>query len=209
MPAPPRQEAAGKRCWTVLDWPAETRLFEVDTAQMRDFKDSVLAEIDAAPRCRRVPVAADIRADWLVAVRRAGFEPDQPTLWLIEGLFGFLSAAVVEQAPGYIHTASAPGSQVGFERVRPGHFTVPLASRTYDRIGVDLAEIVPPHDDLLLDAWLVEQGWQTDAVGFDELAARAGRPMPRWVDSAVPGSAAHVAPPIRMVEGRLAERRRR
>ncbi|MEV4259539.1 SAM-dependent methyltransferase, partial [Spirillospora sp. NPDC049652] len=45
-----------------LDWPAGTRLFEVDLPDVLAFKAATLA--DAEPRCERAAVAADLREEW-------------------------------------------------------------------------------------------------------------------------------------------------
>jgi methyltransferase (TIGR00027 family) len=46
-----------------LAWPPGVRLFELDTADILDHKDLVLAEQSAVAGCERIPVRCDLRTD--------------------------------------------------------------------------------------------------------------------------------------------------
>src|SRR6266446_3596463 len=47
-----------------LEWPAGTRLFEIDQPDVLAFKDAVLKRQGAVPRCHRAALAADLRENW-------------------------------------------------------------------------------------------------------------------------------------------------
>lgn len=69
-----------------LPWPDGVRLFELDLPTVLSFKDVVLAQQAAVPRCARMTVPVDLRANWPVELAKAGFDHTVPTAWLAEGL---------------------------------------------------------------------------------------------------------------------------
>ncbi len=98
-----------------LDWPAGVRLFELDLADVLEYKRRVLGEQAAEPRCDYRPVPADLREDWATPLTRAGLRSDQPTAWLLEGLLIYLSADEVIHLLGTLGELSPAGSQMAFE----------------------------------------------------------------------------------------------
>ncbi len=58
-----------------LDWPSGTTVFEIDQPKVLEFKVRVLAEQAAEPTADRRNVAADLRDDWSIPLRAAGFNP--------------------------------------------------------------------------------------------------------------------------------------
>ncbi|AEW96635.1 MULTISPECIES: class I SAM-dependent methyltransferase [Streptomycetaceae] len=100
-----------------LHWPAGTTVYEVDHAALIEEKRRRLAALGAEPVVERREVAADLAGTWLPALRRAGFDPRRPTLWVTEGLMLFLTE---EQAAGLLATlgsVSAPGSRLAVDFV--------------------------------------------------------------------------------------------
>ena len=65
-----------------LPWPDGVHLFEIDLLEVLSFKERVLAGQGAVPCCERAVVPADLRENWLVELRKAGFRPSEPTAWL-------------------------------------------------------------------------------------------------------------------------------
>lgn len=74
-----------------LDWPQDTRIFELDHAPLLEEKARRLDAVRAAPRAARVAVPADLALGWSQALLDAGFDRSRPTLWLVEGLLFFLT----------------------------------------------------------------------------------------------------------------------
>ncbi|MET8586713.1 SAM-dependent methyltransferase [Streptomyces collinus] len=156
-----------------INWPEDTRLFEVDTAEPLDFKDSVLRQERAVPRCRRIPVTADLREDWPAALAAAGHDAAEPTVWIAEGLLIYLPQDAVEVLLARIGAQSAPGSRMGLT----------LASRgVIERFGADAAPgsaaslWVSEMPDDPVD-WLAGHGWDAQAHTLRERAAAYGRPI--------------------------------
>lgn len=108
-----------------LDWPEGMRLFELDQTPVLADKAEALAAAGAQPRCRRTAVAVDLTQDWPAALLASGFDPRQPSAWLLEGLLFYLpsqtGAALLTQVSGL----AAPGSWLGFDVVNSATFTSP------------------------------------------------------------------------------------
>ncbi|MCD4526855.1 SAM-dependent methyltransferase [Nocardioides sp. cx-173] len=183
-----------------LDWPAGTTLYEVDTEPVLAFKADVLARVGSESRCVRTTVAADLREDWVGALVAAGFDPALPTVWLVEGLLGWLPPDAVERLLEQLHAASAPGSRIGLEQVFPAHFRSPVMRELYARTGDDLSTLLPDGQGPEPARWLAGRGWHVSATGVDELAAALGRPVPPMFDPDLPGSSAFVGVPYLLVE---------
>lgn len=95
-----------------LAWPESTVLFELDRSALLELKASLLAEVAAAPVCTIRPVGVDLLGDWTTALVAAGFRQAEPTLWLVEGLFYFLSAHERNTLVKEITVLSAAGSRL-------------------------------------------------------------------------------------------------
>ncbi|MFC1420848.1 class I SAM-dependent methyltransferase [Streptacidiphilus cavernicola] len=156
-----------------MDWPEGTRLFEVDTAEPLDFKESVLRQERAVPRCERITVPVDLREDWPAALAAAGHDRTRPTAWIAEGLLIYLPEEAVERLVGLVGEQSAPGSRMGLT----------LGSRgVLSRFGADAAAGTAasmwvsemPEDPV---AWLAAHGWAAETHTLRERAAAYGRPI--------------------------------
>jgi methyltransferase (TIGR00027 family) len=160
-----------------LDWPAETRLFEVDLPDVMDFKQQVLTDRSARPGCLRTVVTADLRETWPQQLIAGGFEPGSATAWLVEGLFIYLSADEATRLLSDITALSVPGSQIAFEHGSVAHSTafrearVMPAMREYTALWKGgLGGDAP--------AWLTGHGWRVRTHDAAGLAESCGRPAP-------------------------------
>jgi methyltransferase (TIGR00027 family) len=153
-----------------LPWPAGTRIFEIDFPAVLDFKDDVLTELGATPRCQRTVVPADLRTAWPVTLADAGFDHDIPTAWLAEGLLVYLTADEAARLLADVTTLSAPGSHLAFEHLP-----------TFVAAVVDRALALPtlrPYAKLWkgglgdeTPSRLAGNGWRTEFHGLSDLAA--------------------------------------
>src|SRR5205085_11913594 len=60
-----------------LPWPDGVHLLEIDLSEGPAVKEHVLTGAGAVPRCRRTPVAVDLRTDWSPRLIEAGFAPSE------------------------------------------------------------------------------------------------------------------------------------
>jgi methyltransferase (TIGR00027 family) len=100
-----------------LPWPDGTVVFEVDQPDVIEFKSKTLAELSAEPTADRRTVAIDLRADWPKALRDNGFNPEEPTAWIAEGLLIYLPPEAQDLLFDRINELSAPGSRLATEHI--------------------------------------------------------------------------------------------
>lgn len=185
-----------------LSWPAGCTVFEIDQEGVMAFKQRVLDSLGAAPAAGRVPLAVDLREDWIAALAAAGFDPARPTSWAAEGLLPYLPPAAERKLIGTIAAHSAAGSALGYE-VKQG--LPPVAARDYrvhtaarDRIGVDLSALfnTEPRPDSAAE--LAALGWSATVHTPFDFSRQHGRgPLPeaddtlaanRWIFATAPGA---------------------
>lgn len=175
-----------------LTWPAGTTVFEVDQPKVLEFKTRVLAEHGVEPTANRKGVAADLRDDWTLALRAAGFDTGRPTAWSVEGLLPYLTGAAQHTLFTRIGELSAPGSRVAVgalgSRLDSGQLSELEASYPGVNMAGDVDFSALTYDDKTDTAdWLSQRGWTVDPVKTNpELQAGYGRTVPevdRRVDS--------------------------
>jgi methyltransferase (TIGR00027 family) len=128
-----------------LSWPAGMTVFEIDQPEVIKFKTATLADLKAEPTAELRPVAIDLRHDWPAALRQAGFDPEQPTAWIAEGLLAFLPPDAQDRLLDNITELSADGSR--------------LATETFARAAAaDTAQVQEKMENVI-------QGWRDH--GFD------------------------------------------
>lgn len=170
-----------------LDWPAGTRVFELDQPRVLEFKDTVLRGHGAAPSCDRRVVPVDLREEWAGPLRDAGFDPAVPTAWLAEGLMPYLPGPAQRDLMTTIASLSAPGSHVAVEFVHNirAVFDDPAMTDMSRRFGIDMPALIPESsrdNETAPDAWLPE-GWTSDSDPAEAVAGRYGREFAGFSDT--------------------------
>ena len=168
-----------------IAWPAGTVVFEVDREDIFNAKDPVLAAAGAAPRSDRRIVHADLAGDWVPSLVAAGFDPSQPTAFLIEGLLMYLDEAAAMRLLETVDTLAAPGSFLGLDVVNTHMLTSPYMAGYMAKLrelgcgwhyGCDKPERT-----------LAAYGWDATGVSPGEPEANYGRwrlpVMPRSIAS--------------------------
>lgn len=152
-----------------LPWPEGTTVVEVDLPETLAFKEQVLTERNSMPTCHRHVVVADLTADWAAAVRDAGFDPAQPTAWLVEGLLIYLTHDDAARLLETVADLSAPGSTVSCEQ---GRSAMQLAAR-----GGSEATALWQGGISDIASWLTEHAWSVEKHELSDLARDYGRPF--------------------------------
>ena len=145
-----------------------------------------MAEIGAEPSVDRRAVAIDLRFDWPLALRKAGFDPDQPTAWSAEGLFGYLPPDAQDRLIDTVTALSAPGSRFATESapsVDPADFekAAERMQSTAERwrnhgFDLDFANLVYMEDRNEVASYLADRGWQIDSANINDLMTANGFP---------------------------------
>jgi methyltransferase (TIGR00027 family) len=154
-----------------LKWPSGTTVFEVDRPKVLEFKAHVLAAQAAQPTAQRKHVAADLRDDWSIPLRAAGFDPQQPTAWSAEGALPYLAGDAQDSLFTRIDELSVSGSRlvIGALGSRLNKDQVSALEATHPGLdlsgNVDFSPLTYDDEDKTSPAeWLAEHGWAVDPV---------------------------------------------
>jgi methyltransferase (TIGR00027 family) len=161
-----------------LPWPAGARVIEVDSANVLEFKAHVLSRLSAKPACELIPLPADLSEPWREGLLAAGFDPAQPTTWVLEGLLPYLDAAAQRAVLAEVAALSAPGSRAVIERAVPLPATEDIEAKLREfsqQTGLPMSEQLaradPPDPVELLEA----AGWRCTGRTVEELCSMYGR----------------------------------
>ena len=167
-----------------LSWPAGTVVYEIDQPEVIEFKTRALSDLGAEPTADRRAVAIDLRDDWPAALREAGLDTSEPIAWIAEGLFGYLPPEAQDRLLDHISELSPPGSRLAAEgvpntsavdqeelRQRMQSMTDRWKTHGFD---LDFSELIYLGDRAEVPTYLQGHGWQTTAIGTNELLTRNG-----------------------------------
>lgn len=165
-----------------LNWPPGTAVYEIDQPKVLEYKTGILEQQGAVPAASRRPVPVDLRDDWPAALIGAGFDRNQPTAWLAEGLLPYLPSDAQDGLFEMFTALSAPDSQVAVEVFgMNSRSNSQRWLRMRERLGLDVnVQALTFHEPDRTDAvqWLFDHGWQVNAVDNRDEMARLGRSVP-------------------------------
>ncbi|GAT69292.1 methyltransferase [Planomonospora sphaerica] len=171
-----------------LPWRPDTVLYELDLPEAVEQKTEFLARHrPAAERCRRVPVAADLTADWPRELLRAGFSSALPTAWLVEGVLYYLGEQQADTVVGQVTELSAPGSALGLEQVNTDLYHAPWMQDWLQKMRDEGRPWRSGVNDP--ESWLAGWGWRAAVFEPCDLPESAGRMIPRTPPRGTPGAA--------------------
>jgi methyltransferase (TIGR00027 family) len=161
-----------------LPWPDGARVFEIDHANVLEFKAGVLGRLPVPPACELVTVATDLALPWREPLVAAGFDPLQPTTWTLEGLLPYLDAGAQLSVLKEVAALSAPGSRAVIERAVPLPRTDEVEAKLREfsvQTGLSMTELLAradPPDPLEL---LTAAGWQCTGHSVQEVCLTYNR----------------------------------
>ena len=156
-----------------LDWPLGTRLYELDRPEVLAAKEAIVARIGAQPTCERRTVGVALEQAWAEALHNAGYEAQEPSIWLIEGLLFYLSPTAVHALLDAVSLLAAEGSQLGADLVSKDLLTSPVMEpllAAFARRGV-----VGRFGTNSPETLLAEHGWERQVTQPGERGANYGR----------------------------------
>ena len=156
-----------------LNWPEQTRLFELDQPAVLKYKEQLLHSAGAQPACTRQAVEADLTASWKEALVRTGFDPQQPSGWLLEGFLFYLSNEGLTRLLDEVTSLAAPGSWMGFDIINSAVLTSPWTRPWVEMQAQSGAPWIGTLDDPV--GFLAARGWKTTLTQAGQPDANHGR----------------------------------
>ncbi|MEH2259065.1 SAM-dependent methyltransferase [Nostoc sp.] len=98
-----------------LNWHPDTHLYEVDQPEVLQLKESLLENSQAL--CHRYSLSIDLKEAWSELLIAQGYQIDIPSIWLVEGVFYYLSENEVHDLLKTITNLSAPTSCLGADLI--------------------------------------------------------------------------------------------
>jgi methyltransferase (TIGR00027 family) len=163
-----------------LAWPAKTRFFELDQPEVLAYKEQVLLAAGAKPACERQIVAVDLTGDWQERLNECGFDRQQPSGWLLEGLLFYLSDSHIRELLNNISNLAAPGSWIGFDIINSSVLTSPLTQKWVAMQAASGAPWIGSMDDPA--GFLAGHGWSASLSQAGAPEANFGR----WLLPVIP-----------------------
>jgi methyltransferase (TIGR00027 family) len=163
-----------------LDAMRGCHVFELDRSEdTLSHKQRTLCELGAEAKAKKVDyIVADLASDaWEQALFAHGFEPTQPTFWIMEGLLYYLDRSSIVKLLKAVDAHSAPGSQLSVDMC--GQSTI--SSERFGIEGLKFGEDNPTGGILSLLYWDLKV-----VASFDEPGTHFGRewtPLPLSDDS--------------------------
>ena len=169
-----------------LDWPYGTQVYEMDLPEVLDTKEGVIEESGAKPSCERRTVGVDLReATWPEALLAYGYQPERPSVWVIEGLLYYLTRTAVYGLLEKVSALTVTGSSLGLDVMNRGLFfsflawpmQAALAWRgAPGRFGTNNPERL-----------MARHGWEADVTQPGEEEANFGRWPRPMIPRSMPG----------------------
>lgn len=170
-----------------ITWPARTRLFELDQPELLAQKEQILTSAGAVPTCRYRTIGIDlIKEYWPDVLLRAGFDPRQATVWLIEGFLLYFSEPIIPHLLNIVTALSAPDSYFGLTTISHAMLTSPTMRfwlKFMEESGIPWLSAMDEPETLL-----GKRGWVTTVVQPGEESANFGR----WPYPVIPRSVPNV-----------------
>jgi methyltransferase (TIGR00027 family) len=168
-----------------LPWPAETRIFELDQVAVLAHKERVLRAAGAECPCARQTAGVDLTDSWSTALNAAGFDPERPSCWLLEGFLFYVCNEDIVQIIDAVSRLAAPGSWLGFDIVNTITLTSPWTKAWIDMQAKSGAPWIGAMDDPV--SFLAERGWTATLSQPGQPDANHGRWKLPVIPTTMPG----------------------
>lgn len=137
------------------------------------YKEQILRDSGAHPGCLRTTIAGDLTTFWRDTLLQAGFQPQQPTVWLLEGLLPYLPNEASVHLLDEVTSLSTLGSWLGFDAVNGVVLTFPWMQPLVASVAQHGTPWIGTMDDPVAD--LAACGWQATVTQPGEADAHYGR----------------------------------
>lgn len=146
-----------------LELPKQLRFFELDQEEIILYKNQILA--NDCPRCDRQTIATNLgESGWVDLLLNSGFNPSEPTIWILEGFLYYLTEEQAKILMTRINDLSAVGSVLGCDLINHATCNSSDDWAFMWQFGCDV-----PED------FFAEYGWNAKAVQPNEPEGAFGR----------------------------------
>lgn len=156
-----------------LGLPSQTQCFELDQSAVLAYKERVLSKNNAHPTCVRHVLSVDLTGSWREPLIEAGFKPQTPAAWLLEGFLFYLPNDAITHILNQVTRLAAPGSWLGFDIINSVTLNHPLTKRWLEMQAQAGAPWIGTLDDPI--GFLAERGWQATLSQAGASDAHHGR----------------------------------
>jgi len=152
------------RAWRLSNENYNIKFFEVDFPEIFEFKLQALASLNAVNQFDYRSISADMSlSDWPDSLIAQGFDVNEPTFWLLEGLIGYLTE---DEADLMLQKISQVLSAKNSRLVAT--FLTPLTKSRNE-----LHRFFPENPL----AWVSRYGWSGVQTDIHEIGQQLGRPL--------------------------------
>jgi methyltransferase (TIGR00027 family) len=166
-----------------LGFPEHVHVFELDRASVLRHKERILRAAKAT--CWRRNVEVDLTSAWETPLQKAGFDPRQPSGWLLEGFLFYLSTENLTRLLDRATRLASPGSYIGFDIINGLTLTSKLTKGWVEMQAKAGAPWIGTLDDP--ERFLADRNWKTSLTALGSPEANYDRwPYP-VISSTAPG----------------------
>jgi methyltransferase (TIGR00027 family) len=156
-----------------LAWPAGTKIFELDQPPVLQEKERALQSAGAHAFCERHIIEADLTDPWKEALIQAGFEPSQPSAWLLEGFLFYIHTESISHLLDDVTSLAISGSWLGFDIINSTTLTSTYTRQWIEMQATSGAPWIGTMDDPT--GFLAERGWKAALTQAGAPDANHGR----------------------------------
>jgi methyltransferase (TIGR00027 family) len=171
-----------------LEWPPNTRLYELDRPEVLNAKEDIVARSGLQATCERHVIRTDLgRSSWRQALLDADYTPEEPAVWLVEGLLFYMDEATIHSLlEGIAALSASHSSWLGADLMNRDLLVSPMMwplLATFAGYGVPGRFGTNDPETLF-----AKHGWKVQAIQAGEHEANYGR----WPYPVVPREVAGI-----------------
>lgn len=157
-----------------LHWQQGTHIYEIDQPDVLLYKESVLSSI--MPNCERYSICADLKdSSWVQLLLEKGYQPSEPSIWLLEGFLYYLNPIQVKNLLTNIQNMSVAGSYFGADLINSV-----ICNGSDEWAKYWLSSCDEP------ETFFADYGWKASAIQPGEKGASFGRFTFQFPDRSIP-----------------------
>jgi methyltransferase (TIGR00027 family) len=160
-----------------LALPPDFHLIELDQTPLLEWKETVLDEQAAIPRCCRSWIGTDLREDWSEELAHLGFNPVQPTAFVAEGVLPYLAAEEHRDLLRQVEAVAASDSVLALDRIVGDPHAAGKVASLSRRSGLDMSQLLAPGENNDITTTLQDDGWSIRETPVADIAASYHRDL--------------------------------